>query len=232
MGFLDNTTNNIILDAVLTDTGRQFLAKNDGSFSLYKFALGDDEVNYNIINKYGRTVGIEKIQKNIPIFEAITNQNYALKYKLVSVSNRSLTYLPTLRLSQTQTIRLNLAQTGNRSQNLIVNQVAGGNGSVVVENDLQDSFYIIEVNDLFIDLQGARNNLQFVDAQQKATYKFLSTESNSDRGTGVRFTVATKPISTQLFSIYGKNNVITTYVKVTGGLSGAVLEFPVYISLA
>ena len=26
MGFLDHSTNNIILDAVLTDTGRQFLA--------------------------------------------------------------------------------------------------------------------------------------------------------------------------------------------------------------
>ncbi len=64
MGFLDHSTNNIILDAVLTDIGRQFLAKNDGSFSIHKFALGDDEVNYNIIQKYGRVVGREKIEKN------------------------------------------------------------------------------------------------------------------------------------------------------------------------
>ena len=63
MGFLDNASNNIILDAVLTDVGRQFLARNDGSFSIHKFALGDDEVNYNIIAKYGRTVGKEKIEK-------------------------------------------------------------------------------------------------------------------------------------------------------------------------
>ena len=72
MGFLDNSTNNLILDAVLTDVGRQFLARNDGSFSIHKFALGDDEVNYGIVTKYGRTVGAEKIEKNTPIFEALT----------------------------------------------------------------------------------------------------------------------------------------------------------------
>ena len=79
MGFLDGSTNNIILDAVLTDTGRQFLARNDGSFSIHKFALGDDEVNYNIIQKFGRTVGKEKIEQNTPIFEALTNPNHAQK---------------------------------------------------------------------------------------------------------------------------------------------------------
>ena len=46
MGFLDHSTNNIIVDAVLTDLGRQALAKNDGSFNVYQFALGGDEVDY------------------------------------------------------------------------------------------------------------------------------------------------------------------------------------------
>ena len=64
MGFLDHSTNNIIVDAVLTDTGRAFLARNDGSFSIVKFALGDDEVDYTIIEKFGRTVGKEKVEKN------------------------------------------------------------------------------------------------------------------------------------------------------------------------
>ena len=79
MGFLDNSTNNIIVDAVLTDYGRQLLARNDGSFSIVKFALGDDEVDYLTIKKFGRTVGKEKIEKNTPVFEAQTNQNLALK---------------------------------------------------------------------------------------------------------------------------------------------------------
>ena len=91
MGYLDNSTNNIILDAVLTDFGRQALARNDGSFRVAKFSLGDDEVNYGIITKYGRTIGREKIEKNTPIFEAQTNANLALKYKNVSISNPFLT---------------------------------------------------------------------------------------------------------------------------------------------
>ena len=49
MGFLDQSTNNIILDAVLTDKGREFLSRNDGSFNIAKFAFGDDEVDYTII---------------------------------------------------------------------------------------------------------------------------------------------------------------------------------------
>ena len=47
MAFLDNS-GDIILDAVLTDTGRMRLAKGDGSFKIEKFALGDDEINYEL----------------------------------------------------------------------------------------------------------------------------------------------------------------------------------------
>ena len=63
MGFLDHSTNNIIVDAVLTDKGRQLLARNDGSFQITRFSYGDDEVDYDIIKQFGRTVGKEKIEK-------------------------------------------------------------------------------------------------------------------------------------------------------------------------
>ena len=43
MGFLQQDTNNIILDAVLTNEGRKRLAANDGSFRVVAFSLGDDE---------------------------------------------------------------------------------------------------------------------------------------------------------------------------------------------
>ena len=49
MGFLDHSTNNIIVDAVLTDTGREFLAANKGDFKIAFFSLSDDEVDYTII---------------------------------------------------------------------------------------------------------------------------------------------------------------------------------------
>ena len=48
MGYLDNTTTTV--DAILTKKGRELLAKGDGSFQITKFALADDEVDYNLWN--------------------------------------------------------------------------------------------------------------------------------------------------------------------------------------
>ena len=40
MGYLDNSS--ITVDAILTKRGRELLARNDGSFRITQFALGDD----------------------------------------------------------------------------------------------------------------------------------------------------------------------------------------------
>ena len=69
MGFLDHSTNNIILDAVLTDAGRRQLAANRGDFRIAYFSLADDEVDYGLITKFGRAIGKEKISKNTPILK-------------------------------------------------------------------------------------------------------------------------------------------------------------------
>ena len=75
MGFLDHTTNNIIVDAVLTDVGRAKLAQSgvSGGLNIVKYAFADNEVDYTLLKKYGETVGKEKIEKNTPIFEANTD---------------------------------------------------------------------------------------------------------------------------------------------------------------
>ena len=82
MGFLDHSTNNIIIDAVLTDRGRELLATQGAAFSITRFCLADDEIDYTLIQKFGRTVGREKIIKNTPIFEAQTHRQLAIKNKL------------------------------------------------------------------------------------------------------------------------------------------------------
>ncbi len=82
MGFLDHTTNNIIVDAVLTDKGREKLANaTTGGLKIIKYAFADNEVDYTLLEKYGEIVGKEKIEKNTPIFEASTSigeQHYKL----------------------------------------------------------------------------------------------------------------------------------------------------------
>ena len=79
MGFLDHSTNNIIIDAVLTDTGRRLLADNQGKFRIAFFSLADDEVDYSLIEKFGRAVGKEKIIKNTPVLRRRLKSRSPLK---------------------------------------------------------------------------------------------------------------------------------------------------------
>jgi len=102
MAFLDNS-GDIILDAVLTDTGRMRLAKGDGSFSITKFAFGDDEINYKLYDKNHASgsayYDIEILQT--PVLEAFTNNTSLLKSKLLSISRTNLLYLPVIRRNTT-----------------------------------------------------------------------------------------------------------------------------------
>ena len=146
MGWLDNSTNNIILDAVLTDFGREALARNNGSFNIIKFSLGDDEVNYGIITKYGRTIGREKIEKNTPIFEALTNQNLALKHKLISIPV-PLVYLPQLTLTS-PSAQVTLAQ-GKSSSVTVTEGLSSSDSSNTLDPNVADSNFDIYYPSLF-----------------------------------------------------------------------------------
>ena len=100
MAFLDNS-GDIILDAVLTDTGRFRLAKGDGSFRIAKFAVGDDEINYELYNKDHASgsayFDLEILQT--PCLEAFTNNTSMLKHRLVSIPRTNLLYLPVTKLN-------------------------------------------------------------------------------------------------------------------------------------
>jgi len=100
MAFLDNS-GDIILDAVLTDTGRARLAKGDGSFKIAKFALGDDEIDYalyNLNNPSGSAYFDLEIMQT-PILEAFTNNTSTMKSKLISIPRTNILYLPVMRLN-------------------------------------------------------------------------------------------------------------------------------------
>jgi len=101
MAFLDNS-GDIILDAVLTDTGRMRLAQGDGSFKISKFALGDDEINYGLYDKT-HTSGSAYYDLTIlqtPILEAFTNNTSNLNTKLMSMSRTNVLYMPVLKLNK------------------------------------------------------------------------------------------------------------------------------------
>ena len=102
--FLDTSGGDILLDAVLTDYGRQLLARGDGSFNIVKFALGDDEIDYSLYGSVGKTTStVDKEILNTPILEAFTNNAASMKSKLLTVKKDNLLFLPILKLNINET---------------------------------------------------------------------------------------------------------------------------------
>ena len=221
MGFLDHSTNNIIVDAVLTDIGRKKLA--EGTFAISKFGLGDDEVDYTVIKKFGRTVGKEKIEKNTPVFEAQTNADLALKHKLVTVSNPYLTKLPYLEISATENVTS--AQRGvsavmtvvQKPNDLFTSTAATG------ASDVRDTIFTIEYDSRFLSLSSATST---IGNNHIATATVDSTSDASGTnwgGKSLSLSLTVKSFSDSYFSYYStnaSNSVITTYVEITGVFSG------------
>jgi len=98
MAFLDNS-GDIILDAVLTDLGRKRMAA--GNFNIAKFALGDEEVNYELWNsedaRGSAFYDLEIMQT--PILEAFTSDQSLMKSRLVTLVDDSLLYMPIMRVN-------------------------------------------------------------------------------------------------------------------------------------
>tara|TARA_R100001129_G_scaffold53274_1_gene36653 strand:- start:601 stop:1596 length:996 start_codon:yes stop_codon:yes gene_type:complete len=98
MAFLDNS-GDIILDAVLTSLGRKRLAQ--GNFTISKFALGDDEIDYNLFNRNHPSgsafFDLEIMQT--PVLEAFTSTNANINYGLTSHTRTDLLYLPVLKVN-------------------------------------------------------------------------------------------------------------------------------------
>jgi len=236
MGFLDHSTNNIIIDAVLTDTGRAFLSKNDGSFSITKFAFGDDEIDYSIIEKFGRTVGKEKIEKNTPVFEAQTNGNLALKYRLMSISNATLIRIPSFTLTgagiESNKPVLSMTKDGADSvRALTLEQHILGESSIDVE--LRDQAFIVKIPNRFLQVKGTTPDA--IDSDSVATY-IITRDAGQQTGSGgskLTLEIETKGITSSQFLVYGNTqdkNVISAVISITGVQSGAVKEFDVTIS--
>jgi hypothetical protein len=140
MAFLDNS-GDIILDAVLTDSGRFRLAKGDGSFKIVKYAFADDEINYDKYNK-DHASGSAYYDLDIlktPILEAFTNNMSSMKHKLLSIPRTNLLYLPTMVLNQ------DFTNGGGKKLNASVNQ-AKGFYFVMVDENTEDKFNDVNIH--------------------------------------------------------------------------------------
>jgi len=235
MGFLDHSTNNIIVDAVLTDIGRQMLAANDGSFRINQFALGDDEIDYGVITKFGRNVGQEKIEKNTPIMEALTRSNLGLKYRVASVSNQYLTHFPKLTLSSADNSSEEVvtlirgSSTANSSRMIFLVSPSSGRS---INNDLVDDEFFVEVNNIFLNIRGDTPDIINVD--NTVIYRVGTTSEATSNSIKLSVVVGLRGFSDSQFTTYsvgsGGSAYVKTFVKITGATSGLTKTIEVRVT--
>jgi hypothetical protein len=145
MGFLDNS-GDIILDAVLTDAGRQRLARGDGSFRISQFAFGDDEINYGLFNKNTGSAYQDAEILTTPILEAFTNNVASMNSKLMTITRNNLTHLPVIKLSEDAS--LNSSRVSNSDTLALKNAVSG---TFVISCDTATFDYIKSSETLLFD---------------------------------------------------------------------------------
>ena len=233
MGFLDHSTNNIIVDAVLTDTGREFLAANRGDFKIAYFSLSDDEVDYTIIERFGRSVGKEKIIKNTPIFEAQTIGTIAQKHRMLSLPDPTITRLPTITLSvdgggtsSTNVVDLTLSGDGSR-KNISVNQTIQGQQRV--PDGVADVSFTVEVSDRFVSIQN-KNPFNIEASSRIASYTIQAAQRNNKNGAQCTFTIEVQQgLDIDTFRAYSSGDKISSVVAVIGNQSGYRTDFSVNI---
>ena len=232
MGFLDHSTNNIIIDAVLTDTGRQMLADNAGRFRIAFFSLGDDEVDYTTIKKFGRAVGKEKIAKNTPIFEAQTQGSLAIKHRLLTLPDPTIVRLPRLTLSaQNMTSNLLSFNTSTSTTNVVTLEQTI-EGETKIPDGVSDTTFTLEVPDRFLAVQG-RDDISIEATTRIASYDISRSDTNDANGAIGQFTLVLQPgLDDTIFSIYGDSdnkNKISAVASIIGDSSGIRKDFTISI---
>jgi len=217
MGYLSNTS--VVVDAILTDKGRQLLAQNDGSFRITQFSLSDDEVDYTLYNPnhpsgsafYGEAI------ENMPIIQAFPESQEIMKYKLITLP-RGTAKLPVITIARPAIV---IPQGGSTS---VTPQTLNYLGAT---STFEQSGYVATIGD--VRTTAAFNGVGINTPQ--ATQ--LNATGVTTVGTNVSKTVIGTSINitaTTVNTLFGSNSVLYTTLTIVGRDSGARLFVPVQIT--
>jgi len=193
-GLLDHSTNTIILDAVLTTQGRASLARFNGSFQITKFALTDDEIQYNLIRQYGRVIGKEYIEKLTPIMEANTNRGISCKFHLRSASSQIHTNLPGHSIAGAAFSETSKELTFSTDRAGILQEIEvtqKNPGGAAISPDLRDNIFVVRMRADQFQLQGAHSPT--VDEQGIAEYRIGATGTSTEGGGKLSLQIGLSP---------------------------------------
>jgi hypothetical protein len=216
MAYLNNSS--VVVDAILTDVGRQLLAQNDGSFQITQFSLSDDEVDYTLYNPnqpsgsafYGEAI------ENMPIIQAFPQANEIMKYKLITLP-RGTSALPVISIGYNS---ITLKQGAALS---ITPQTLNYLGAT---STFEQSGYVATIGDVrtMSTFNGVGINTPSATA--------LNTTGTTTVGTNVSKTVIGTSINmtaTTVNTLFGSNTTLYTTLTVISRDSGARIQVPVQI---
>jgi len=205
MGYLDNSS--ITVDAILTKKGRELLAKGRDYFVISQFALADDEVDYELWNP-AHPLGSDYygiIIENMPIVEAVTDENYSLRYKLLTLPKN------TIRIPIIQTNPSSISiEEGGRRQVVSIETKNGGNDTLGYTVTLLNS----DAATIIGDGGGIANNEDNVGANEDRRSVTISTNST--------FTIVSK--------VLADNTDISTKIFVVGNETGGRSEITLTVT--
>ena len=214
MGYLDNSS--ITVDAILTKRGRELLSRNDGSFKITQFALGDDEIDYSLFNEShpnGTQYSAEAIE-NMPLIEAIPNGAHSMNSKLITLARNS-TAIPYI--THGEGTGVSIAQGGDKLVSPSTSNLGAG-------ASIEDYIFTVLDIRLFNDIEaegGTGNTHTAADANEFST---IAT-SKTVRGGSVNL-IATVDVDI----VNSTNTSATTTLVIEGVDSGAIVQCPVTIT--
>lgn len=215
MSYLSSTS--VVVDAILTKKGRELLSRNDGSFRITQFSLGDDEVDYSLYNPnhpsgsafYGEAI------ENMPILQAYPNDQEIMKYKLITLP-RGTAKLPVLDLGFSS---IALRQGSSISVTPQTLNYLGANST------FEQSGYIATIGDVRTMSTFTGVGINTAEAAALNTTSTIGTNvSKTVIGTTINLTATT------VNTLFGSNTTLYTTLTVTGRDSGARITIPVNIS--
>jgi hypothetical protein len=216
MGYLNNTI--VTVDAILTTTGRQLLAQNDGTFRITQFALADDEIDYTLYNPnnpsgsayYGQAI------ENMPLLEAFAETTQTMKYKLVTLP-RGTARLPILSVPPSIILKQGASQA-------ISPQTLNYLGA----NSVEPSGYTFTISDVRL-----MSTFEGVGVNTPATTALNVSNSTTTLGTTVSQTVVGTVLNLRATTV---NTLFQTYTQlqatltIVGRDSGARQTIPVTVT--
>jgi len=211
MGYLDNSS--ITVDAILTKRGRELLARNDGSFNITQFALGDDEIDYTLFNENhpnGSQYSGEAIE-NMPLLEAFPDESNIMIHKLITLP-RGTSKLPIIsanvsKITLTIGSSYTLSPTTMNLNGLVNQSETSGYSATIADRRLLAAF-------------------QSAGGGTSATQRPYTSVAVSETILGSSFNL-TAINSTSLF---GTNTKLLTTITIEGRDSGARVTVPLEIS--